>query len=306
MLGEKIGKMVQTGEKNDSGLADKNDSLKVAIQGYYGAFHEIAARKYFQEKNLEIIQAMTFEDVIEMVSRGGDADIGLMAIENTLGGSIMNNYRLLQESNVSVIGEAYLRIKQHLIGLPGTAIQDLKEVHSHPMAIAQCREYFKSYPQIKLIEMEDTALSAKRLSENKNPEVGVIASKLASELYDLELLEESIETHKKNFTRFLVIKDQDLVEINPSKVEKVSVSFSTGHEVGSLYKVLTVLAAYNVNLTKIQSAPIIGHPWEYMFFVDFVIESGKIGFTQAIEAIQPLTNSLKVFGAYQQGKFYEE
>ncbi|MGA1545287.1 MAG: prephenate dehydratase domain-containing protein, partial [Saprospiraceae bacterium] len=183
-------KMVKTGAKNDSDLTDKNQSLKVAIQGYYGAFHEIAARKYFQEKDLEIIQALTFEEVIGMVSSGGGADTGLMAIENTLGGSIMNNYRLLQESKVSVIGEAYLRIKQHLIGLPGTAIQDLKEVHSHPMAIAQCREYFKSYPFIKLIEMEDTALSAKRLSENKNPEVGVIASKLASELYDLEILEE--------------------------------------------------------------------------------------------------------------------
>jgi len=279
--------------------------FKVAIQGYNGAFHEIAARNYFQDQAIEIVQCLTFEDVVDHVLIGEEDHVGLMAIENTLGGSLMNNYRLLQENNLKVVGEVFLRVKQHLIGLPGASISNLEEVHSHPMAIAQCRNYFKNYPSIRLVEAEDTALSVKRVSEQSNPHIGAIGSQLAASIYDLEILEDSIETDKKNYTRFLVLRDADFNFFPQEKIEKVSISFSTGHEVGSLYKVLTVLAAYNVNLTKIQSAPIIGQPWEYMFFIDFVVEPGKITYIQALEAIKPLTNSLKVFGVYAQGKHYE-
>lgn len=279
--------------------------FKVAIQGYNGAFHEIAARNYFQDQPLKIQQCLTFEDVVDHVLSGDEDHVGLMAIENTLGGSLMNNYRLLQENNLKVVGEVFLRVKQHLIGLPGASISTLEEVHSHPMAIAQCRNYFKNYPSIRLVEAEDTALSVKRVSEQSNPAIGAIGSELAARIYDMEILEDSIETDKKNYTRFLVLRDADLDFFPQEKIEKVSISFSTGHEVGSLYKVLTVLAAYNVNLTKIQSAPIIGQPWEYMFFIDFVVEPGKITYLQALDAIKPLTNSLKVFGVYAQGKHYD-
>ena len=279
--------------------------LKVAIQGYNGAFHEIAARNYFKERAIEIVPCLTFEDVVEHVLQGEVDHVGLMAIENTLGGSLMNNYRLLQENNLQVVGEVFLRVKQHLIGLPGASIATLEEVHSHPMAIAQCRKYFKNYPSIRLVEAEDTALSVRKVSEQSNPAIGAIGSHLAASIYDLEILEDSIETDKKNYTRFLVLTNASLNIEQKGKIEKVSISFSTGHEVGSLYKVLTVLAAYNVNLTKIQSAPIIGQPWEYMFFIDFVVEPGKITYLQALEAIKPLTNSLKVFGVYAQGKHYE-
>jgi prephenate dehydratase len=279
--------------------------FKVAIQGYNGAFHEIAARNYFQDQPIEIIQCLTFEDVVAHVLKNEEDHVGLMAIENTLGGSLMNNYRLLQENNLKVVGEVFLRVKQHLIGLPGASIATLSEVHSHPMAIAQCRHYFKKYPAIRLVEAEDTALSVKRVSEQSDPSIGAIGSQLAASIYDLEILEDSIETDKKNYTRFLVLRDASMDFEPNEKIEKVSISFSTGHEVGSLYKVLTVLAAYNVNLTKIQSAPIIGQPWEYMFFIDFVVEPGKITYLQALEAIKPLTNSLKVFGVYSQGKHYD-
>jgi len=231
--------------------------FKVAIQGYNGAFHEIAARNYFQDQAIEIVQCLTFEDVVDHVLIGEEDHVGLMAIENTLGGSLMNNYRLLQENNLKVVGEVFLRVKQHLIGLPGASISNPEEVHSHPMAIAQCRNYFKNYPSIRLVEAEDTALSVKRVSEQSNPNIGAIGSELAASIYDLEILEDSIETDKKNYTRFLVLRDADLDFFPQEKIEKVSISFSTGHEVGSLYKILTVLSAYNVNLTKIQSSPII-------------------------------------------------
>lgn len=277
--------------------------IKVAIQGVKGAFHEIAALNYYQDAKLEIVPAHTFDDVVDFVEKGGKSDTGLMAIENTIAGSLMYNYTLLKNSELSIVGETYLRIQQNLMTLPGVKIEDLKEVHSHPIAIAQCRKFFSQYPHIRLVEMEDTALAAKNVSEKRLGTVGAVASTLAAEMYGLDIIASSIETNKKNFTRFLVLNktaDKTVVE----KVNKVSLCFSTPHQVGSLYKVLAVLAAYDVNLTKIQSTPIIGREWEYLFFVDFVI-NGPVGYQQAINAIRPITSDLRILGAYQTGEHFE-
>lgn len=278
-------------------------TLRVGIQGYAGAFHEIAARLCFKEIELDIVPAHTFPDLVQSIESGEFMDLGLMAIENTLAGSLMSNYHLLKASKLKIVGETYLRIKQNLLVFPGQKIEDLKEVHSHPIAIAQCRKYFRQYPHIRLIETVDTALSAKRVREENLRDVGALASTLAAELYELDILGASIETNKKNHTRFLVLRKEDEVK-SLEGANKASLCFSTGHEPGSLYKVLAVLAAYNVNLTKIQSAPIIGKPWEYMFFVDFVAE-GQISISQAIEAIRPLTHELDLMGVYKQGEHHE-
>ncbi len=295
--------MIRTKEISATEKTPTAAPLRIAIQGYRGAFHEIAARNFHRDQEIEIVPADTFDELVEIVEKGERANGGMMAIENSLAGSIMHNYRLLNESNLSVFGEVFLRIKQNLMALPGKRIEDLKEVRSHPMAIAQCREFFRSYPHIRLIETLDTALSAKRIQEQNLQQVGAIASTLAAELYELEVLMPSIETNKKNYTRFLVLgRKNGAPQID--EVEKVSLCFSAGHEVGSLHKVLAVLAAYNINLTKIQSAPIIGRQWEYRFFVDFVME-GKVGWAQALEAIKPLTTELKVHGTYRKGVHYE-
>lgn len=290
----------ETATTADSSSPDS--PVRVSIQGYAGAFHEIAARYCFREQDIEIVPAHTFEDLVGMIEKQEQADLGLMAIENTLAGSIMYNYQLLNHSELSITGEVFLRIKQNLMALPGEQIENLKEVRSHPMAIAQCRAFFEQYPHIRLVETVDTALSARDIRDNKLRGVGAIASTLAAELYQMEILAESIETNKKNHTRFLIL-ERKAVDENKSAA-KVSLTFSVDHAVGSLYKVLAVLAAYNVNLTKIQSAPIIGKPWEYHFFMDFVTE-GQMSYGQALDAIRPITHNLKVLGVYEKGDHVE-
>ncbi len=276
---------------------------KVVIQGYKGAFHDMAAQMYYKGEEIEIVPADTFEDLVEWLEKREKADVGLMAIENTVAGSLMDNYDLLHSSNLQIIGEVYLRIKQNLITLPNVKMEDLKEVHSHYMALRQCSAFLKQHPHLKLVETIDTALSAKEIKEHQLTSVGAIGSTLAAEIYGLEIIGESIETNKKNFTRFLVLQSANQDNI-PETVDKVSLCFSINHEVGSLYKVLAVLAAYNVNLTKIQSTPIIGKPWEYQFFVDFAVE-GKVSYEQALSAIVPITSNLKIMGAYAKGLHHE-
>lgn len=284
-------------------VAGKKTLPKVGIQGYEGAFHEIAARLYFQEQAIEAVPMDTFEDMVQATEMNTAVDFSLMAIENSVAGSLMNNYDLLRQSSLQVVGEVYLRIRQNLMVLPGTKMEDLKEVHSHYMALAQCREFLRQYPHIKLIETQDTALSAKEIHINSWKNIGAIASTLAAELYELDIIHPSIETNKKNYTRFLVLSPNQS-RITIPAVNKVSVCFGVDHRVGSLYKVLAVLAAYDVNLTKIQSTPILGKPWEYRFFVDFTI-NGSIGYEQAMDAIRPITHDLKVMGAYQKGQHHE-
>lgn len=295
--------IVETSIENEaSAVSEVPAKLRVAIQGVPGAFHDIAARHFFGADRVEIVPAHTFRQLVEQVENGA-ADTGLMAIENTIAGSIIGNYRLLTASKLRAVGEVYLRIRQNLMALPGQCIEDLREVHSHPIAIAQCDEFFAQHPHIRLVEMEDTALSAQRIAQQQLMGVGAIASHLAASMYGLDLLAESIETNKLNFTRFLVLERMAEAQSVPA-ADKVSLFFSLSHEVGSLHKVLAALSAHGANLTKIQSAPIEGRPWEYFFFVDFVNEEGA-DWQAAAGAIRPFTHSLEVLGAYRQGRFFE-
>jgi len=296
-------KMYAINHKEEISNSTKTARKKVAIQGYAGAFHEIAARLHFGADAIEISPANTFEDLVKMIEKGEEANAGLMAIENSLAGSLLFNYQLLHTAKLKVVGEIYLRIKQNLLTLPSTTINDLEEVHSHYMAIAQSREFFRQYPHIQLVESTDTALSAKQVRENKLTKTGAIASTLAAELYDLDIIAPSIETNKKNYTRFLVLEREEDYQ-QPKNANKISLCFSVEHEVGSLYKILGVLSAYNVNLTKIQSSPIVGKEWEYRFFVDFVVQ-GNLGWQQALDAIQPLTTEMKILGVYPKGEKFE-
>jgi len=278
--------------------------LKVAIQGYAGAFHEVAARLYFDNNDIEIVPAHTFEDLIATTEQKEKADTALMAIENTIAGSLMANYRLLNESKLQIVGEILLRIKQNLMVLPDVEIEDLEEVHSHPIALEQCRPFFSQYPNIRLISNADTALSAKMIAENGYKNKGAIASTLAADIYKLNIIADSIETNKQNFTRFLVLQKKNQYQLVPEGVNKVSICFSVEHKAGSLHSVLAVLAAYQVNLTKIQSAPIIGKEWQYKFFVDFVM-NGSQSYQQALNAIEPITQDIKILGIYKEGNHYD-
>jgi prephenate dehydratase len=277
----------------------KKETKKVAIQGGYGAFHEIAAKHYFQNDHIEIITANTFKDLFKSL-RMNHADLGIMAIENSLAGSILPNYGLLQESNMKIIGEIYLRIKQNLVALPGQKIEDIKEVFSHPMAILQCQLFFNNYPHIKLIDSIDTALSAKEIHDNQLKGTAAIASKLAADKYNLEILQESIETNKMNYTRFLILADKKGIHKPGPSINKASIYFALAHEIGSLSKILSIFSFYNINLTKIQSMPIMGKDWEYQFYVDVTFKDYKI-YHQAIDAVRPFTSDLGIMGEYEKG-----
>nr|WP_321451188.1 prephenate dehydratase [uncultured Carboxylicivirga sp.] len=277
---------------------------KIAIQGWPGANHEIAAKAYFEEDNLEMIPCLTFPDLFQTLKE--DRSIyGIIAIENTLVGSILQNYTMLKDSDLVIIGEYKLRIKHQLMALPGQTIEDIREVHSHPMALAQCEEYFKDYPHIKLIASEDTALSAKLISEEKREGIAAIASELAADMYHLNIIASGIETNKRNYTRFLVITDRALTETDEllaqNRINKSSLVFSLPHDEGSLSKVLTVLSFYNINLTKIQSLPIVGQEWEYLFYIDLTFNDYK-RYLQSLDAIRPLCKKLKILGEYEKGK----
>ncbi|MCU4174997.1 prephenate dehydratase [Carboxylicivirga sp. N1Y90] len=277
---------------------------KIAIQGWPGANHEIAAKAYFEDDKLEIVPCLTFPELFQTLKN--DRSIyGIIAIENTLVGSLLPNYTMLKDSDLMIIGEYKLRIKHQLMALPGQTMDDIKEVHSHPMALAQCEVFFKDYPHIKLIASEDTALSAKLIADEKLEGVGAIASELAANMYKLNILAAGIETNKKNFTRFLVITDKALTEtdelLEQNRINKSSLVFSLPHEEGSLSKILTILNFYSINLTKIQSLPIVGHEWEYLFYVDVTFTDYK-RYLQSLDAIRPLCQKLKTLGEYEKGK----
>lgn len=280
-----------------------SDSVRIAIQGVAGAFHEIAARKYQTEQAVEIVPASTFEQVIAMAQNAELADGALMAIENSIYGSIIPNYNLIRKSNLEIIGEVYLRIKQNLLVHEGQSIQEITEVYSHPVALAQCETFFQQYPHIRLIEAEDTALSVKMVKNNNWKHAGAIASTLAGEMYEMNLLAAGIETNHQNYTRFLVLAPKSKAVKN-EVFNKVSLSFTLRHEVGSLHKILGGLADCKANLTKIQSVPIVGKPWEYRFYLDYLVEKPS-DFRQTMEVIQPLTLDFKLLGTYKKGKHHE-
>ena len=276
------------------------EAKKIAIQGGYGAFHEIAAINYFENENIEIIPKNTFKDLFTAL-KNGLVDYGITAIENSLAGSILPNYSLLLESKMRIIGEIYLRIKQNLVALPGQSLSDIKEIYSHPMAILQCQKFFEKHPTIKLIDSIDTALSAKEIHDKNLTGVGAIASSLAARKYNLDVLASSIETNKMNYTRFLILEGKNGVTANNGNINKSSITFAIAHEIGCLSKVLSILSYYNINLSKIQSMPIIGEKWEYQFYVDLELNDLKL-YKQAIDAIKPFTSNLQVLGEYLKGK----
>jgi prephenate dehydratase len=281
-------------------MEQKKKQLRIAIQGGFGAFHDIAARHYFETSdNLEIVPRSTFKDVFVSL-KNNKVDYGIMAIENSIAGSILPNYALLRESNMRISGEIYLRIMQNLVALPGQKIEDLKEVHSHPMAILQCLKFFDQYPQIRLVESEDTAISARNIAQNKVEGIGAISSKLAAERYGLDILAESIETDKMNYTRFLIVADADKIRYKPNQVNKATVTFALHHEIGGLSKILSILSFYNINLTKIQSMPIIGKDWEYQFYIDVLFDDFS-RYRQALDAVKPFTTELRILGEYPTG-----
>lgn len=275
---------------------------RIAIQGVPGSYHDIAAHKYFKNEEIELICCNTFEEVFENMRKDSNV-IGVVAIENTIAGSLLHNYELLRESGTTIIGEHKLRISHSIMCLPDEDWKDLKEVNSHPVALAQCREFLQHHPELKVVETDDTAGSAKDIHEKQLKGHAAICSKYAAGMYDMKILQESIETNKHNFTRFLVICDPWIADDlkDRSKVNKANIVFSLPHSEGSLSKVLSIFSFYNINLTKIQSLPIIGREWEYMFYVD-VMFNDYLRYKQSIDAVTPLTKALKILGEYAEGE----
>jgi prephenate dehydratase len=273
-------------------------SKKVTIQGFEGSFHQMAAMQFFGS-DVEVICCSTFRDVIRIASNKKESDGGVMAIENSIAGSILPNYNLLQKSNLRIVGEIYLQIKQNLLVNPGVTLEDIREVHSHPMAIQQCFGFLDKY-NWKLIETEDTALSAKHVHQHRSKHIAAIASKLAAELFELEILAPGIQTLKNNYTRFLILnREEDVKEIENS--DKASINFHTDHSKGSLARVLTTIAAAGINLSKLQSFPIPGSDWKYSFHADLEFDDLK-QFYSVIADIRKITEELKIYGVYKNGK----
>lgn len=297
-------------------MKEEREKVSVAIQGVRGSFHEIAAIEYFRDKDVQAVPCDTFSDLFGALT-GGKADYGIVAFENSVAGSILPNYELLRRSHLPVTGEICLRVRQNLVAMPGQKISDIREIHSHPMAIQQCSLFINEMRQkgVKVVEAVDTALSARIISEEKQYGSGAIASSSAAEIYSLEVLRQEIEDDSLNFTRFLIVSGRrrmdagnnmtapgrsgDPVE-RPEGTDKAMVCFSLPHKVGSLSQVLSVLAFYQVSLTKIQSLPIVGRPWEYLFHIDLIYNDFN-RYRMALDAIRPLTEGLEIVGEYRRG-----
>ena len=271
--------------------------MKVAIQGIRGSFHHIVAEQYFG-KNIDLIECLSFSEMPNLL-HDNKAEVVIMAIENSIAGAILPNYALIDDYKLTICGEYHLPIHHNLMALDGQKMDDIKEVYSHPMALLQCHKFFKDYPHIKLIEDRDTAYVAKRINEQQLKGTGAIASKLAAETYKLKILAPEIQTIKGNATRFFILtnsKDKNSVSAN-----KASIKFITSHEAGSLAEVLTILAKHNLNLSKIQSIPVIETPWNYAFFADFIFKN-YADYYNALNEIKDKVETLKVLGEYSKSK----
>lgn len=275
---------------------------KIAIQGTLGSYHDIAAHKYFNGEEIELICCNTFEDVFAAIKKDSQI-IGMVAIENTIAGSLLHNNELLRQSGAQIIGEYKLRISHCFACLPEESWDDITEVNSHPIALMQCRDFLARHPKVRLVESEDTALSAEVIKRENLKGHAAICSKTAAQRYGLKILEEAIETNKHNFTRFLIVADPWQVDdLRRNKAQnKASLVFTLPHTEGSLSQVLSILSFYRINLTKIQSLPIIGREWEYQFYVD-IAHNDLLKYKQAIAAITPLTKELKILGEYAEGE----
>ena len=273
---------------------------RIVIQGVRGAFHEMAARQLFGEA-IELVPALSFDELAQKTANSEVADAAVMAIENSLVGSILSNYILLQKNAFRITAEVNIPIRQNLLVLPGVQLADLTAVHSHPMALAQCAEFFRPHPHIRLVESEDTAESAARIARAQLKNTGAIGSALAGALYGLDLLAPGIETHPANFTRFLALH-RETGAPTVHGANKVSVSFTVPHQPGSLSRILAMLAAQSANLTKIQSVPLVGFPGEYLFLVDFTVRNPAV-IPETLRLLDVMTDDCKVFGIYRAATF---
>jgi prephenate dehydratase len=275
---------------------------KVAIQGGIGAYHGIAAENYFDGENVGLVACNTFKDIFLAIEKEPNT-IGIMAIENTIAGSLLQNHDLLKEHKLPIAGEYKLRISHCLAALPGQSIHDIREIASHPIALMQCVDFLETLPGIKIVEHEDTALAARDIAVDNKKGHAAICSERAAQIYGLDVLARGIETNKHNFTRFLLFANPWVVdELQKNEIlNKASIVFTLPHTEGSLSKVLSILSFYGVNLTKIQSLPIIGHEWEYQFHIDLKFTDYDV-YRQSLHAIRPLTSELKILGEYPEGK----
>ncbi len=269
------------------------DKKRVAIQGIRASFHEEAALKFFGE-NIETIECSSFKQTCEAL-KNKKADYVVMAIENSIAGSLLPNYTLLRDYRFSIIGEVYLRIQLHLLALPGVKFEQIKNVESHPIAIRQCIDFFDEYPHLNIKESVDTAACAKRIRDEQLTDTVAIANQLAAKLYGLEIMERRIESNKKNYTRFLILTDHQDSYIQ--NANKASLSFQTTDEVGSLAKVLNIFAEHQVNLSKIQSMPVLGKRNEYNFYVD-IDWSNNDQYQEAINKALRHTVNFTLMGEY--------
>lgn len=272
-------------------------SKRVSIQGYEGSFHQVAAQ-LFHGRKVEVIPCDTFRDVVRVASSKKESEGGVMAIENSIAGSILPNYNLLQKSHLRITGEIYLQIRQNLLVNPGVQLEDIREVHSHTMALQQCYDFLDKY-KWKLVETDDTALSARSIHQHKSKHVAAIASKLAAELYELDVLAPNIHTMKNNYTRFLMLEREESAE-PVADADKASVTFHTDHSKGSLVKVLSRIAEGGINLSKLQSFPIPGTDFKYAFHADLEFDD-RDQFDRVLKEIGPLTEAVKVYGVYKRG-----
>ena len=271
---------------------------RVSIQGFEGSFHQEAARQFYG-KTVEVICCATFREVIKIAGNKKESEGAVMAIENSIAGSILPNYNLLQKSNLKIIGEVYLQIKQNLMVNPGVKLSDIKEVHSHPMAIQQCLDFLDKH-NWRIVETEDTALSAKHIHKHHSKHIAAIASKLAAEIYELDMIAPNIQSLKNNYTRFLILqRAEETKEV--ADANKASINFNTDHSKGSLAKVLNTIADAGINLSKLQSMPIPGSDFKYSFHADMEFDS-KEQLNGAIEHIKKQTEALNVMGVYKNGR----
>lgn len=283
--------------KSNTASLSAGDRKGFAIQGYEGSFHQVAAEQFFGKK-VNVIPCASFRDVVKIAGNKKESEGGVMAIENSIAGSILPNYNLLQKTNLKITGELYLQIKQNLLVNPGVKLEDIREVHSHTMALQQCYDFLDKY-KWKLVETDDTALSAKLVHQHNSKHIAAIASKLAAELFHLKIIVPNIHTLKNNYTRFLILQRNDIA-LPVANADKASVNFHTDHSRGSLARVLTKIAEGGINLSKLQSFPIPGSDFKYSFHADMEFDS-TVQFEKVIEQIKPITKEIKIYGVYKRG-----
>ena len=271
-------------------------TLRIAIQGIAGCFHDAAAREYFKDREVDTAPCDTFNDLFDVL-RNDASMLGIVAIENTIAGSLLQNHELLRQSDLIIIGEHKKYISHSICALPGQKLDDIVEVNSHPIALRQCEQYLRRHPRMKIVETNDTAGSAKMIADNALTGHAAVCGTLAAQLYGLQVLDSDIQTNKRNFTRFLLVAHPATAAHFRVKPNKASLAFTLPHTQGSLSAVLTIFSFYGMNLTKIQSLPIIGREWEYRFYIDLTFND-VVRYHQSIDAVRPLINDFKSLGEY--------